>query len=222
MIHDPGRLVLPRRRGRPFAGRTSTVVIAASMLGLLAAACGGSPKSQVAQLGSTTNRTQNSSPTAGSSGSPASAGPTTSQTLAYTQCMRSHGVPTFPDPDSSGQISKTQVVSARQQNPSRFDSADAACRHLLPNGGNGETQAEITLDWTAFRKFARCMRTHGASHWPDPTSRSATDRRPTFNLQGTGLYPVSSTLRTTAEQCGSQLHLGGLPAAAGPPPTPTG
>ena len=65
---------------------------------------------------------------------------TTSQTLAYAHCMRSHGVPAFPDPDSSGEIPKTQVVSARQSNPSRFDSANSTCRHLLPNGGNGETR----------------------------------------------------------------------------------
>jgi hypothetical protein len=125
--------------------------------------------------------------------------------LAYARCMRSHGVPTFPDPDSSGQIPKTQVVNAREGNPSRFDTANATCGHLLPNGGNGETPAQIAQDWTNFRKFARCMRSHGVANWPDPTSRSASDNRPDFNLAAAGLSP--NTHKTKAEQCAALLHL---------------
>ncbi len=132
--------------------------------------------------------------------------------------MRSHGVPTFPDPDSSGQIPKTHVVNARKGNPSRFDTANTACRHLLPSGGasggNGETPAQIAQDWTDLRKFARCMRSHGVPNWPDPTSRSTSDNRPAFNLTAAGLYPNSQTqLRTKAQQCATLLHLRGLPAA---------
>jgi hypothetical protein len=134
--------------------------------------------------------------------------------LAYARCMRSHGVPTFPDPQSSGQIPKTQVVNARKSNPSRFDTANATCRHLLPNGGNGETPAQIAQDWANFRGFARCMRSHGVANWPDPIRRSTTDNRPAFNLTAAGLYPNSQPqLKTKAQQCASLLHLGGLPAA---------
>jgi hypothetical protein len=133
--------------------------------------------------------------------------------LTYARCMRSHGVPTFPDPSNGAQIPKTQVVTARKNNPARFDSADTACRHLLPNGGNGETPAEITQDWIQFRQFAGCMRHHGVPTWPDPTSRSATDRRPAFNITAIGLDGNSPQLRAKAEQCASVLHIVGLPAA---------
>ncbi len=133
--------------------------------------------------------------------------------LAYAQCMRSHGVPTFPDPDSSGRIPKTQVVNARKDNPSRFDSADTACRHLAPNGGNGETPAQIAQDWRQFRQFTQCMRRRGVPNWPDPTNRSATDRRPMFDITAVGLFPVSSQIRAKAQQCASLLHMGGLPPA---------
>jgi hypothetical protein len=53
------------------------------------------------------------------------------KTLAYSRCMRSHGVPNFPDPDSSGSL----PASAKQIGASnlRFDAAQTACRHLLPN-----------------------------------------------------------------------------------------
>ena len=184
---------------------------------LLLAGCGGSgsPGGHVARLGTTT--TQGSAPSTGSgSGASTAGGSITSQTLAYARCMRSHGVPTFPDPDSSG-LPKTQVVNARRDDPSRFDSANTACRHLLPSGGtsggNGETPAQIAQDWTAFRKFARCMRSHGVPNWPDPTSRSTSDSRPAFNITALGLDGNSPQLRTKAQQCASLLHLGGLPAA---------
>jgi hypothetical protein len=153
----------------------------------------------------------------GGSSSPSSAsttgGPTTSQTVAYAHCMRSHGVPTFPDPTSGGEIPKAQVVSASKSNPSQFESANSACRHLLPSGGNGETPAQITQDWGQFRQFAHCMRHHGVPNWPDPTNRSTTDRRPAFNITAIGLNGNSPPLRAKAQQCASLVHLNGLPAA---------
>ena len=123
----------------------------------------------------------------------------------------------LPDPDSNG-LPKTQVVSARKGDPSRFDSANSACRYLLPSrgtsGGNGETPAQIAQDWIAFRTFARCMRSHGVPNWPDPTSRSTSDSRPAFNITAVGLDGTSPQLRAKAQQCASLLHLGpGLPAA---------
>ena len=182
---------------------------------LLLAGCGGggSPGSHVARLGTTTTQTSAPSTGSGSAGPSTGGAPTISQTLAYSHCMRSHGVPTFPDPNSSGQIPKTEVVSASKSNPSRFDSADSACRHLLPNGGNGETPAQIAQDWSEFRDFARCMRSHGVSNWPDPTSRSTTDRRPAFDITAVGLDGHSPQLRATAQQCALLVHLGGLPPA---------
>lgn len=179
-------------------------------LSLFASGCGGSSSNHVAQLGTTPTTTA-------SVGASTTAGSPTSQTLAYSGCMRSHGVPTFPDPDSSG-LPKAQVVNARKDNPSRFDAANTTCRHLLPSGGtsgfNGETPAQIAQDWNDFREFARCMRSHGVPNWPDPTNRSASDNRPAFNLTAVGLYPNSQPqLRTKAQQCATLLHLGGLPAA---------
>ena len=129
--------------------------------------------------------------------------------------MRSHGVPAFPDPDSTGQIPKTQVVSARRDDPSRFDSAERACGHLLPGGGgHGETPAEIAQDWSQDLQFARCMRQHGVPNWPDPTDRSPTDTRPAFRITAVGLDGNSPQLRAKARACASSLHMIGLPAAA--------
>ncbi|HTR33056.1 MAG TPA: hypothetical protein VMH47_04185 [Gaiellaceae bacterium] len=138
---------------------------------------------------------------------------TTASPLAYSHCMRTHGVPAFPDPTAGGQISKPQVVAVRKADPSQFDSADHACRALLPPGGNGETPAQIAQDWRQFRQFAACMRRNGVPNWPDPTARSTTDRRPAFAITALGLNGNSPQLRAKAQQCASQVHLDGLPAA---------
>jgi hypothetical protein len=193
---------------RPFILSCAVAVGAFALLAALG--CGGSSGSRVAQLDST-------STTTGSAGASTTRGSPTSQMLAYARCMRSHGVPTFADPDSSG-LPKTQVVNARRSDPSRFDAANTTCRHLLPgggtSGGNGETPAQIAQDWTDLRKFARCMRSHGVPNWPDPTRRSTSDNRPAYSLTAVGLYPNSQPqLIAKAQQCTSLLHLGGLPAA---------
>jgi hypothetical protein len=157
-----------------------------------------------------------STPTLGSgSAAPLASGPeaSTSQTLAYARCMRSHGVPSFPDPTSSG-LPKAEVVSARRVNPSRFDSANGDCAHLLPGGGgNGETPAQIAQDWQQFRQFAQCMRRHGVPNWPDPSARSTTDRRPAFDITAAGLDGNSPQLRAQAQRCATLVHIDGLPAA---------
>ena len=54
--------------------------------------------------------------------------------LAFSQCMRSNGVSNFPDPGSGGAIPKESVEQLGVTS-SRFQSAQRACQHLLPNGG---------------------------------------------------------------------------------------
>lgn len=171
--------------------RPVVLAAAVALLALVAAGCGGSG--------------------GGSSTSPKSA---TAQILAYARCMRSHGVSAFPDPSSSGQIAKPEVVAARNDDPSRFDLANTICQRLLPyGGGNGETPAQIAQDWKLFEKFARCMRSNGVPNWPDPSARSTTDKRPAFNITAVGLNGTSPQLRAKAQECASQFHLGGLPPA---------
>jgi hypothetical protein len=122
--------------------------------------------------------------------------------LAFSRCMRSHGVPEFPDPPPSGKLA---VPSPQRVGVSstQFQMAQGACQRLLPNGGSGTSQAEVEREWSEFRSFARCMRRHGVTNWPDPSSRSATDPRPIFPIQ-----PVdpSSPIDPSAPQIRSRLH----------------
>src|SRR5579862_9635245 len=69
------------------------LAFAGALAGLcsLAAGCGGSPGSHVAQLSPSTTQS-----------SRASGGSTHEHALAYARCMHAHGVPLWPDPESSG------------------------------------------------------------------------------------------------------------------------
>jgi hypothetical protein len=50
--------------------------------------------------------------------------------LNYAQCVRSHGVSGFPDPSSNGGFT---IPSSVDQNSSTFQSAENACKALLPS-----------------------------------------------------------------------------------------
>jgi hypothetical protein len=110
--------------------------------------------------------------------------------------MRSHGVPEFPDPSSSG----APKESAQQLGVSdaQFQAADSSCRHLLPNGGTGPNQAELQQVAAVGLDFARCMRTHGVAladpgtdgRIPDPASLGIDQGSPRFQAanQACGTY----------------------------------
>jgi hypothetical protein len=55
-------------------------------------------------------------------------------TVAYSACMRSHGVPNFPDPDSNGQILKGDAQRFGVST-SQLQAAQQACQPLYPNNG---------------------------------------------------------------------------------------
>ena len=156
--------------------RNPAVMIAAAVLALLATACSSSPSSS------------------GSGGSSHPGGAATSPSaVAYSACVRSHGVPNFPDPGSDGQVPKADPqllgVSSTQ-----LQLAQRTCQHLYPaNGGTLSASslrqcyesgvcppALVQQALDAGLKFADCMRSHGVPNWPDPTIDS--QGRPLFNI----------------------------------------
>jgi hypothetical protein len=189
------------RRAWPPAARTAAAIVAAAGLALLAA-CSGSPSS----TGS------GGSPDAGGSANSASA-------VAYSACMRSHGVPDFPDPDSGGAIPKADAQQLGVSS-SQFSAAQQACQHLIPAaGGSLEDQAHecmvsgvcpqalVQQMLTAQRQFARCMRSNGLPQFPDPTLDS--QGRPIFiwSISKTGMNPDSAQFQAKEAEC---QRLGGL------------
>jgi hypothetical protein len=82
--------------------------------------------------------------------------------------MRTHGVPDFPDPGSGGGIQLPDNAGINPRSPA-FQAAKSACFKLLPGGGPGgagvsEARKQMML------KLAQCMRSHGISTFPDPSS----------------------------------------------------
>jgi hypothetical protein len=130
------------------AARIAATIIAAAGLGLLVAACGGSP-----------------------GGAPAASTAAHNDAVAYAACMRSNGVPNWPDPNSSGVFDKSKLTSQQLgASGARVQAAQSACRHLLPNGGNGPSPAQVQQIRAQGLRFSGCVRSHGVPNFPDPDS----------------------------------------------------
>jgi hypothetical protein len=116
-------------------------------LSLLASACGSSG-AKVAQVGTATSTTASSS------------GPT-----AFSACMRSHGLPNFPDPDSNGRFDAAGI----DQGSPAFRAANSACRALNPKHPvHEQTRGQLEQQLPQLLAFAKCMRAHGVAKFGDP------------------------------------------------------
>ena len=150
---------------RPLFGRLNIALLALLVTAPVAAACGGgSATPGVASIGSTT-LTTSAAGTASSNGQPDLQHAYQEQ-LAYSQCMRSHGVPSYPDPTLSAH-SLTIAGGHLDQRSPQFVSAGTTCKRLVPDGGP-PSPAQIQAAITSLLKDAQCMRTHGVPNFPDP------------------------------------------------------
>lgn len=61
----------------------------------------------------------------------------TQAVLKFAQCMRSNGVPNFPEPNSSGQVLIQGGSNGVNQNSPAYQKASTTCQHLLPAGSVG-------------------------------------------------------------------------------------
>jgi hypothetical protein len=130
--------------------RRAAVLAAPVVMALLMAACGGSTSTGAGGSSSTeTSILQH-------------------EKLAVAQCMRSHGVPKFPDPPANGNISHIgpDIVGVSQ---SVYQSALNACRYLAPDAAR-LSRAQQQQMLSKVLQFARCMRSHGVPDFPDPDS----------------------------------------------------
>lgn len=149
-------------------------VIIAIGISLLAAACGGrSP----------------------SAPSPATAH--ASASIAFARCMRTHGVPGFPDPDANGAFPPFSTGVSKQVS----SAANDTCRHLLPREGAGDSGAGGQQKKLAFAlKVARCVRTHGYPTFPDPSGAGGSP------IAGTGIDIRSQRFQAAETGCEQQAR----------------
>lgn len=193
-IHTPIQL----RRSR-FC-RSSIGAVALAVVSVLAAACGGGAASPgVASLGPTTTTTASSAASQG--GQPNLQRDYQAQ-LAYSQCMRTHGEPTFPDPALTSHSLSTSTGSIDVKSP-QYISASTACKRLVPDGGP-PSRAQIEAAIQAALKHSKCMRSHGEPNFPDPNvSRGGISIR----IGGDGVDPRSPQFQAAQRSC-QKLALG--------------
>ena len=94
-----------------------------------------------------------------------------SSSLAFSACMRSHGVHNFPDPSagSNGQQVTIQQGSGIDPNSPAFQAAQRSCQSLLPAGKTAGGGSVSPAERARILRYAACIRTHGVPNYPDPT-----------------------------------------------------
>jgi hypothetical protein len=139
----------------------------------------------------------------GGGSSPGSAAETAYQkTLAFSQCMRAHGEPGFPDPQPNGNL----LVDGQKDhlNGALMNSANKACQHLMPKSKPMTAAQQRQVTARALR-FVACMRSHGIADFPDPV----------VNAQGiefhapSGVGPGSPVFSRAQQAC--QKLMPGMP-----------
>jgi hypothetical protein len=174
---------------------------------LLLAACGGGPSTS-------------GGPSESSSSGPASG-------VAYSACVRAHGVPDFPDPGSRGQIPKADAQQLGVS-PARLQAAQQACVHLLPTdpgttqeqqqelqcSTGGDCSAAVVQQWmSGLRTLAGCLRSHGEPKWPDPviTALAGHPPAPHFPYEEAGVDHHSPQVLAKVQSCIQLTGFQGLP-----------
>jgi hypothetical protein len=164
-----------------------SIAIGAVSCALTIAACGNS--SPQATVGGATTATGNASP------------------IALSRCMRSNGVPNFPDPtmgpggegfrgllrSPDGSLTVDNIPFSGPA----LRAAETACkRYLVPTGpppkiSAGEKQAALAN--------AQCIRKHGVPNFPDPTFPSGGGSQISL---GPGVNARSPAFQAAAKACG--------------------
>jgi len=135
---------------------TALPTIAIASLTLLAAGCGGSGKSP------TTGATLSQNPVQAA--------------FRFSACMRNHGVTNFPDPQVINHDGEhgVRIQAVGPKGSPHFATAQKACQGILPApSGNGpqETGQQKRTRLADALSFAKCMRSHGLTDFPDPTAQ---------------------------------------------------
>jgi hypothetical protein len=121
--------------------------------------------------------------------------------VAYSHCMRSHGVAGFPDPTSSGVIPKNEIVPL--VGSPQFSVADKACGRFMPKSGFGPPAGRAPAQRAGALSFARCMRSHGVTRFPDPTSQG---ELPVAMVQAQGIDVHAPAVLQAVQACLPASH----------------
>ena len=164
--------------------RAGVLAVAIASIAVLAAACGGAGIAPV--LAGTSNY---------------------QKALAYAQCMRAHGEPSYPDPTSNGGF----IIDGKKDhlNGTLMSSANKTCQHLLPKFAPMTASQQRQATAEALR-YVACMRTHGIPNMPDPVVNAQGMQFRIGGPKGKGPPPGSQVLHNAMQAC-QKLLPGGMP-----------
>jgi len=169
-----------RGRGSARLRRAGLLAAALACLALVAAACSSAAK------------------TGTGAGSAGGGGSAKHSELAFSRCMRAHGISDFPDPSSQGGIALNGGPGS-DLNPSSplFKAANSACKPLLPPQKTLSPAQQAAARAQALR-YARCMRAHGISDFPDPNAQGGIALQP---KPGGDLEPNNPRFQAANQAC---------------------
>ena len=141
--------------------------VAIGLVLTVAACASGSKSPTVASVGT------GPTTTASQAGASSSGGDTPlAQGLAYSQCMRTHGMPNFPDPipTPSGGYGYHMPRGPNAINPHSpaYVAAQEACKSLAPQWWTGGQQLSPAQE-QAWLTWAKCIRANGVPSFADPS-----------------------------------------------------
>jgi hypothetical protein len=202
----PGR----RRRASALFALTSFALLA-----LVVAACGAaSPSSSDGVVSLATP-----APSDAASAAPSESVDPEVAIADFTACMKEHGVDvqisiaqpgTAGSGPQNGEFRAPPNAGEAQPNKGAPDQkalqeADAACRHLLPSGMEGDPNATMDPEMAdKLLDFSKCMRDHGID-FPDPQFQGGG----VMMQMGEGIDPSSDEFQAAQEACGDLLPGGG-------------
>jgi hypothetical protein len=135
---------IPRRRA------TGPLIVVLAAIAAMAAACGSGGSQDAASSAQNGTSPQSSARQSG---------------VLFVSCIRAHGVPDFPTWAVSSVDGQFEMhVPGYFKSEPQFQSALQACQQDLPGGGAAAKHFNIPAELN----FARCMRSHGITWFPDP------------------------------------------------------
>jgi hypothetical protein len=187
--------VLDRRRRRRVLLPVAAALLAIALVG---AACSSGP-STPGVAGSGTGATTTTAASAANQGMPTLTPAQRAAQLSYSECMRSHGVSDFPDPDSQGRIQITSGPGS-DLNPDNpvYQNAQKACQSKQPK----PTPAQQAQAQAYALRVAQCMRAHGIKDYPDPSAGSGGKISIRLNNSpGSDLNPNNPLFQRAQKKC---------------------
>jgi hypothetical protein len=129
--------------------------------------------------------------------------------VKFSDCMRSHGVTSFPDPSTTQSGGNSFGIDGynfnlpanlNTQSPA-YVSADKTCQGRLGTGGGPPHPVSLAKARQAALAHAQCMRQHGVPNFPDPTVTGGGGQGITVSSGGPGGNPQSPAFQQAQKIC---------------------